>query len=76
MASDASKVPNKFYDTNNTSQLKASDFEIFPIPATDFLYVKGENVENVEIYNTLGKKVNVNFYDGIVDVRSLNRGVY
>lgn len=52
---------------------------IYPNPANNMLYVEGENVELVEIYNSLGQKVLA--VDGVsgtnsIDVASFDNGVY
>ena len=76
MASEASKVPNKFYETSNIGILQSPKFEIYPNPASDFLTVKGKTVEKIEVFDAFGKKISVNFKDEMVDIRSLSEGLY
>lgn len=76
MVSEASKVPNKFYETSNIGILQSPKFEIYPNPASDFLTVKGKTVEKIEVFDAFGKKISVNFKDEMVDIRSLSEGLY
>ena len=34
-----------------------SNMEVYPNPANDIIYMKGDNIQYVEIYNALGAKV-------------------
>ena len=57
----------------------ASDFNIYPNPANSMIVVEGQNVEFVEIYNSLGQKVLT--VEGAkeyttVNVASFENGVY
>lgn len=54
-------------------------FKVYPNPANNMLYVEGEDIELVEIYNSLGQRVLA--VEGMaeqtsVDVASFNNGVY
>lgn len=57
----------------------ASTLEIYPNPANSMIYVEGENVDVVEVYNSLGQKV-LSLKGAAdktsVDVSSFESGVY
>lgn len=76
MASEASKVPNKFYETSSAELLQTPKYEIFPNPASEFLSVKGESIDKIEIFDTFGKRISVNYENETIDIRSLNQGIY
>ena len=51
---------------------------IYPNPANDVIFVKGEEIQSVEIYNSIGVKVvskNVNNSESI-DIADLASGMY
>ena len=57
----------------------AASFNIYPNPANNMLYVEGEDIEIVEIYNSLGQRVLA--VEGVaektsIDVASFDNGVY
>lgn len=56
--------------------VEASQFSIYPNPATEILYVEGEGV--AEVYNTLGQMVISNEVNGTaqINVSNLESGVY
>ena len=57
----------------------ATDYNIYPNPANSMIYVEGENVEFVEVYNSLGQRVlTVEGVAGItsVNVAAFENGVY
>ncbi|HZW78547.1 MAG TPA: T9SS type A sorting domain-containing protein [Flavobacteriaceae bacterium] len=52
---------------------------VYPNPTSDVLNIHTPSnitVESVTLYDVLGKSVNVNFANGIVNTSSLSRGVY
>ena len=53
-------------------------FKIYPNPANSKIYVEGENIGVVEVYNSLGQKVNTieGSENTSVDVASYENGVY
>ncbi|UKB83188.1 T9SS type A sorting domain-containing protein [Chryseobacterium sp. MEBOG06] len=54
-----------------------TDLMIYPNPASDKVYIKGENVSEAEMYSMDGKKLNVILNgDQAVDVSHLPKGVY
>lgn len=76
---DASKV---YSDASASSTLgvrdvKTTKLEIYPNPATDKIFIKGEKVSEAEMYSMEGKKLNVSLNgDQSVDVSHLPKGVY
>ncbi len=77
---DASKV---YSDASIQSTLgikenrTAAQLAIYPNPASDKVYIKGERVSEVEMYSMDGKKLNVSLNgDQSVDVSHLPKGVY
>jgi endo-1,4-beta-xylanase len=79
MASEASKVPNKFYDATNlenTTIAPTDMLQVFPNPTTGVLNIRGNEVKEVEIYNIAGSRVMTGFNPGIMDVSHLENGLY
>lgn len=76
MASEASKVPNKFYETSSANNITVSQLDIFPNPASDFIEIKGVEVKTIEVYDFLGKKVRGDFDGSHIDVSHLINGMY
>lgn len=79
LASEASKVPNKFENATSVSEValdKSVDVEIFPNPTTSFLNIRGTNVLDVEIFDSTGKRIHSGFSNGGVDVSQLEKGLY
>lgn len=69
----------------SVNELKKPEFNIYPIPATDVLYLKGtKNLQNgkVEVFNIIGKKVlemslnNVQNQAAEIQLHSLPKGNY
>ena len=59
-------------------ETEASSFNIYPNPANSKIYVEGDNVGAVEVYNSLGQKVVTveGTTNTAVDVTSFDNGVY
>ena len=77
MASDASKVSNKFEHTNIPKNMDCSEkIEIYPNPATEYLIVKGNGIKQMEIYDISGKCCIAQNKDGLINLGFLERGVY
>ena len=66
--------------TTSTGDIENNHFQVFPIPTQDFLTIKNKNTiqdnETFQIFNTLGKSVISGILKEIIDVRSLNNGIY
>ena len=75
MAAHTFSVRTHGYSVDETS---ASMFNIYPNPANSKIFVDGEGVETVEVYNSLGQKVaTVEGSDKTsVDVAAFESGVY
>ena len=55
----------------------ANTVKIYPVPASKQVYIEGDNITKVELYNTIGQKVNeVNDFSGSIDVSRYNAGIY
>lgn len=77
MASDASKVSNKFGTTGiNNTVYKKDDINVFPNPATDYITVKGNGVEKVDIYTASGTLIYSQMNDDVINIEQLERGLY
>ena len=67
-------------NTNLTSVEKIIDNEsvmIYPNPATDLLYIKGNNIQDITIFDITGKFINKYITDNDkISISSLNQGVY
>lgn len=62
--------------TSETSKT-SSNISVYPNPVSDILTVKSkEKVNNIEIFDISGRKVNATLSDNKVDVRNLNSGNY
>ena len=61
-----------------TSEISDNEIAIYPNPANDVLYIKGEDIQYVEIYNSLGLKVwNKKAGDSeSVDISGFANGMY
>lgn len=56
---------------------KKEHLSISPNPTTDYLTIKsGEKINNAEVFDMGGRKVEVGVIDNKVDVRKLNAGIY
>lgn len=55
-----------------------SNMEVYPNPANDIIYVKGDNIQYVEIYNTVGSRViSKNVIDSeSINIADLTSGIY
>ncbi|MDN3493459.1 T9SS type A sorting domain-containing protein [Winogradskyella bathintestinalis] len=63
--------------TLNTTFNEMLDVSIFPNPATDKVYIMSKNpIDSVEIYDVLGKQVNVFRHRNELNISELNSGIY
>ncbi|ASE63632.1 DUF5074 domain-containing protein [Chryseobacterium indologenes] len=68
---------NSLGSTLATTEVKKLEFEIYPNPVTDVLYIKTqEKIGNVSVYDASGKLMNTQFSNGQVNVRMLPKGLY
>lgn len=63
---------------NNTSviEIRQREFEIYPNPASKFLFIKNADAQNFEIYNIFGKIIMNDIYSEKINIESLPAGVY
>ncbi len=63
---------------DGVNETEAASFNVYPNPANNKLYVDGEGVGAVEVYNSLGQKVITveGTENTVVDVTSFENGVY
>lgn len=71
---------NFYYNLHEFLSLKNVNnlvLRVYPNPVTDFLYLEGDNIENVEIYDVTGKPIIYQkYFSKPIDVRNLQNGVY
>ena len=53
-----------YYETTYGIEEHAAGFYIAPVPANDFIYITGENLGRVTIYNAIGQRVEEFVTDG------------
>lgn len=79
---DASKVYSDVsqlgtLSTKENTINRETDFVIYPNPASDKVYIKGEKVSEAEIYSMDGKKLNITLNeDQSINISHLPKGVY
>lgn len=79
MASEASKVPNKFESATAVSELSTDDsfsVEIYPNPVSDILHIRGKDIQNVSAYSITGKQIQLDYRSGSAEVSHLENGLY
>lgn len=63
--------------TGTSDKLNTSGFNIYPIPATDYLFVSNLETDTlIEVYNIEGKKLYAEKTSGQVNISSLDNGTY
>lgn len=66
----------------HTNEMGTNGFNVYPIPANDFLYVKSEFriINNIEIYNSFGQKIeqinNLHVNDISINTSKYPQGLY
>ena len=77
MASERSRVPNKFENYSNNMELRFDDdMKIYPNPVDDFLTIKGKNIRGIKILDISGKIIRSAYENETLNVQDLNKGVY
>lgn len=64
---------------DNVGELNATSYMIFPNPVKNTLTIKGDNMNNITVYNSMGQLVRVVKCEGnevYVDVNDLQDGIY
>lgn len=74
---DAVGVINEASETLSVSTNVKLEFTIYPNPASDFIKIKSsEKIAAISIYSLSGQKINADFSNGKVDLKSLRPGIY
>ncbi len=77
MASEASKVSNKFENTTAQKNISCNgEIEIYPNPATNYIIINGAGIKQIDIYDISGKHVITQNNEGYIDIEHLGKGVY
>ncbi|MGC9343476.1 MAG: T9SS type A sorting domain-containing protein [Bacteroidales bacterium] len=66
-------------NTNSTSRFHGNELKVYPNPAKESLYIRGENLKKISIYNLYGKIVHSSKPGGNyhkIDLSELRKGVY
>lgn len=67
----------KEFTTLGTSDIKAKTLGIYPNPTSGILYIKADSaIENVNVMNVVGQKINVTFSNDQIDMQGLPKGIY
>ncbi len=62
---------------NAVQDLTSSLFSVYPVPTSEFLYVKTETlIQIIDVYNQLGQKLRSYQNTDVIDVSDLNPGLY
>ncbi len=61
----------------NVSEIKKSNFSVYPNPTKDILYIENvENISNLKLYDILGNKIELKISKNRINLSKLNSGVY
>lgn len=60
---------------SSLQELSASDFQVYPNPATDIVTVRGDGVRSVALYDLYGRQV-THSVDQTINIRGLAPGIY
>ncbi len=68
-------IDNNRLNTNETTLINST--KIFPNPIKNKIVIQTESLHyKIKLFDALGKRINVNVNNDIIDARSLNSGVY
>lgn len=77
MASEASKVPNKFEkNASREKDVYSEKIEIYPNPAVNHVSIKGDNIKSVRIYDISGKHLMTSSNCNSINIEHLEKGLY
>ena len=77
MASEKSKVPNKFESANTWENvLFGNEIAIYPNPATDHIMVKGCNIKTIKLYDLSGKCLLTQNLNSYIKLGHIEKGIY
>jgi hypothetical protein len=62
--------------STSVQESKGESFDIYPNPACDVLFIEGENISHVEIYNAFGQRILVDEKINKIDVSGFVPGIY
>ena len=65
--------------SGNVNDVLASTYNIYPNPAKDVLTIKGDNMNQIKVYNALGqivKNIDCNTNEYEINVNDMNNGIY
>ena len=54
----------------------AASYEVYPNPMNNVLYIEGQNIQDVTIFNAVGQQVLFVENANSIDVAELNEGLY
>ena len=67
-------------DILSTDESYAENFSVYPNPTDNILHIKGENINNIRIFNVLGQEIptSTNISDDVIDIdcSTFSSGVY
>lgn len=67
----------KDFTTLATSDSNTKTVGIYPNPTNGILYIKADSaIENVNVMNVVGQKINVRFSNDQIDMQGLSNGIY
>ena len=69
-------VPVMYDGEVDLEEINFASTEVYPNPMNDVLYIDGDDVVNVTIFNAVGQQVMSVENKNVVDVSSLNNGLY
>ena len=69
-------VPVMYDGEVDLEEINFASTEVYPNPMNDVLYIDGDDVVNVTIFNSVGQQVMSVENKNVVDVSSLNNGLY
>jgi hypothetical protein len=65
--------------SGNVNDVLASTYNIYPNPVKDVLTIKGDNMNQIKVYNALGqivKNIDCNTNEYELNVNDMNNGIY
>ncbi len=61
----------------STKDAEFADLKIFPNPVKNILNIKSKhNIDRIEVYNVIGKKIQSNYSSNKIDISYLSKGIY
>ena len=63
-------------ETASVEEKETTTFEVYPIPAHNVIYIDGDNIGTVEMYNALGQRVFMDENVNEIQVSNYPSGIY